>query len=171
MGSGPDGSVTRTPLNPCSMDRSAARPNDTCSPGPQRCRSVADPATPESVLRFTPASQNSRRSHVLRGRNLTDIHPGWPRITHRTVHPMQRSPRETGRRSLTTPSSTQLSTTCARIVGMAEAESLGAGAGDLKVLGRRPAVEARRAVTLASSSLLRKRSRDMSCQCRRVGLS
>ena len=99
-----------------------------------------------------PASQNSRRSQVLRGPSLTDTYPGRSCITHRTVHGMQSALERRNAGHLATPSSTQLSTTCVRLVGMAEAESLGAGAWDLKVLGRRPAAQARRAVTLAISS-------------------
>jgi hypothetical protein len=95
--------------------------------------------------------------------------PGFPH-TLCGAHMAKAPLRDICRSDLVASSSTQLSTTCVRIVGTAEAESLGAGARDLKVLGRRPAAEARRAVTLAMSSLLRKRSRNMSCHCRRVGL-
>ena len=140
---------------------------------PKRCRSRHSRVCPtfrgrEPELDTFSSSPRPRSDRYL---PLSDRYLPRSALPHTTlVYPMQGPLERRDADPLVAPSSTQLSTTCVRIVGMAEAESLGAGARDLKVLGRRPAAEARRAVTLAMSSLLRKRSRDMSCQCRRVGL-
>jgi hypothetical protein len=174
MGSGPprEGSVTRTPPEsllhgpsgrtgrtiPAHSGHGAAEALPT-PPLPSlyyvscpraRTRDVLIFPAAATRLMSTPAGPGSRTVRCARGK-------GPPRDTYAGPNPVA-------------PSSTQLSTTCVRILGMAEAESLGAGARDLKVLGRRPAAEARRAVTLAMSFLLCKRSLDLSCQSRRVGL-
>ena len=172
MGSGPLGSVTRTPLNPCSMDRPAAPAEryllTRATAPPKRCRSRHSRVCPTFRAREPELATFSCSPRPRSDRHLPRLAlPHTPYGAQAAKPPLESRTLS----DLVAPSSTQLSTTCVRIVGTAEAESLGAGARDLKVLGRRPAAEARRAVTLAMSSLLCKRSRDMSCQCRRVGLS
>jgi hypothetical protein len=174
MGSGPprEGSVTRTPPESL-LHGPSGRTGRTIPAHSGHGAAEALPTPPLPSLYYVSCPRARTRDVLMFSAAAirSTSTPAGP-ASHTVRCARGKSPSRDMRWSnLLVPSSTQLSTTCVRILGMAEAESLGAGARDLKVLGRRPAAEARRAVTLAMSSLLRKRSRDLSCQCRRVGLS